>query len=593
MSKLSISASFENFDDGWCKNVPNLNQIEVDSNIKNFIYNNGLLIDKNKNEIVVAGRDLIGIVKTPSQIKRICPYSFDQCTKIKSVNCQSTELEAIDTLSFNKSIELEKIAFQTSKNMKINQLCFSNCSNLKSIFFMSPKLSFNDVAFDSCLSISNVKISCKNNISVFSYLLNDYISLKYIEISTKSNLYLTEDCFSNATKLEVAIFETKNINFEKNLFEKCTMFAYVSIKCENSIEITADMFKNCESLFEVDINASNTLHLKTDCFNEKQTLRKIELKGKKEKIDENCFNDCYSLYIFVISGTEKVKIKSNQFFNFINIKEYLKLVQNCFLGADELMNLSIIGGDILNNNDVHSDFPVLLHFSIIQANYVFIEESQFKNSKNIETIKIQSETIISIGSNCFEKCERLKSLKLEADDVFIGKNCFKNCSSLEIVDFDLASKINMEQFAFSMCLSLVDIFISASSCLFVGENCFSECENLHSVKFNANHISIKQDSFKKCHSLVSVEILPLKTKHSQNDSEDDSITYYYYSINRVCRVIIGKNVFSSLKKVEKLKICADELVQLCNGCFYKSNKFSTVIINAPNIIIDDYFFANC
>lgn len=202
--------------------------------------------------------------------------------------------------------------------------------------------------------------------SQFSYLLNDYISLKYIEISTKSNLYLTEDCFSNATKLEVAIFETKNINFEKNLFEKCTMFAYVSIKCENSIEITADMFKNCESLFEVDINASNTLHLKTDCFNEKQTLRKIELKGKKEKIDENCFNDCYSLYIFVISGTEKVKIKSNQFFNFINIKEYLKLVQNCFLGADELMNLSIIGGDILNNDDVHSDFPVLLHFSIIR-----------------------------------------------------------------------------------------------------------------------------------------------------------------------------------------------------------------------------------
>ena len=153
-----------------------MNQIEFDSNNKNFIYNNGLVIDKNKNEIVVAGRDLIGIVKTPSQIKRICPYSFDQCTKIKSVNCQSTELEAIDTLSFNKSIELENIAFQTSKNMKINQLCFSNCSNLKSIFFMSPKLSFNDVAFDSCLSISNVKISCKNNISVLIFVERLYIS---------------------------------------------------------------------------------------------------------------------------------------------------------------------------------------------------------------------------------------------------------------------------------------------------------------------------------------------------------------------------------------------------------------------------------
>lgn len=216
---LFIPPEVEDLQHGWCNHIPNLISITVSPLNKNFfLFNEKILIEKNKRKIEFACRDIEKVI-IPFKIRQIESFSFSKCRQIKSIQFESnSELNSINENAFyDSSISMISIP---SKVTRIGDSAFSLCMNLCNVEFdedselqLIEQSAFSGTLIEKVVIPNKVR---KIEKCSFSYCLN-LVSIEFLS----SEISIGELCFDQSTKLCLCSFpNAKKIHVSKFLFSQ-------------------------------------------------------------------------------------------------------------------------------------------------------------------------------------------------------------------------------------------------------------------------------------------------------------------------------------------------------------------------------------
>lgn len=229
-------------------------------------------------------------------------------------------------------------------------------------------------------------------------------------------------------------------------------------------------FSNCKNLVNIVI-PKNLKSIGFRAFECCSSLTSIEIPDSVKEIGESAFTDCSNLENVTlpkqINNIGKAAFENTKWINDLN------------------ENFVIVGDGILikyKGNEKKINIPDTVKY---------IGDGVFEEGK-ITSIFLP-DSIVDIGKNAFEKCNKLESINIPASVISIGENAFKSCSKLtDIVLPD--SVVNIGNSAFEKCSKLKSINIPGSV-VSVGENAFNGCKELSNLKINNNNQFISKVTF--------------------------------------------------------------------------------------------------
>jgi hypothetical protein len=168
-----------------------------------------------------------------------------------------------------------------------------------------------------------------------------------------------------------------------------------------------------------------------------------------------------------------------------------------------------------------------------------ISESNFSFDRKDIFATLDDQAGIREHHRCFEilratfsKCDSLTSFCIPSEVEVISEEAFKSCSSLQIVQFEVNSRlIQIDWDAFQDCSSLQSVLIPRSV-RFLGRQCFEDCDCLQTLTFESNSklSRLGRRAFAGCRSLRSLFIPDLV----------DTIEIEAFSVSAICEVEIAE-----------------------------------------------------
>ena len=113
------------------------------------------------------------------------------------------------------------------------------------------------------------------------------------------------------------------------------------------------------------------------------------------------------------------------------------------------------------------------------------------------------DSVTTIGSQAFSKCENLRNIEFGAGIETIGDYVFSSCPSLESVEFNEGLQ-TIGEGAFYSCEGLKEVRFG-TGLKTIGESAFSSCPSLESVEFNEGLQTIETRAFNSCKNLKEVK----------------------------------------------------------------------------------------
>ena len=301
-------------------------------------------------------------------------------------------------------------------------------------------------------------------------------------------------------------------------------------------------------------------------FNVQKNVPKKSEIIKNVTIDDNCFEDCTSLSKFTCENVENIKINKNSFKGCFKMKEInikstksIELNENCFLEMKCLHNLFfqsnelLIKGHLFDKNQFLSSINIKTNLSLTITKEIFdkcsnltsifissnstltILKKNFLQLAYLETLELYGNTII-IEDNCFNKCVNIfiekysenifKIFKIQSNSLIkIGKNCFNELLYLNSIEIT-GQTVVIHNSCFNRCISLSHCIFSGSSKFFIGNLCFNECSNISTISFsNFDYVEIDSESFIDCANKFS--------EFNINPSKSINPNDYFYSFQNL------------------------------------------------------------
>lgn len=229
-------------------------------------------------------------------------------------------------------------------------------------------------------------------------------------------------CKSSEAKLEVPAKLDGNtlVKIYPTCFTPCQSTEI--ILPDTITELKEMAFYSCANLTSVTVPAS-VKTIGNNVFDKCSALETVEIQGA-ETMGELVFCDCKKLRKLTISGDLK---EWNDDEPFIDCK------------ALEEINVTEGGGNFSSENGVlyNKDKTILKAYPANKADKSFtapstvkeIAQSAFYSAQNLEKVDISSATVIQ--AYAFERCGKLKSVKLSKKLKTLGSDAFYTCDSLE------------------------------------------------------------------------------------------------------------------------------------------------------------------
>ena len=529
----------------------------------NFIYEDDVLFNKDKSEIISFRNQEIESYIIPDSVTSIGDGAFGCCSSLSSLvipdsvvnikgnpfyfwkgklECLSASFIYEDNVLFNMDkSKLISYRNQEAKSfiipngvMSIEKYAFSDCSSLISISVPKSVTSIGDGAFDGCSSLSSIAIS-DSVTSISAWTFDGCKSLRSLVIPD-SVTSIGNEAFCGCSSLCSLVIPDSVTSIGDGAFDGCSSLR--SLVISDSVTSIGDgAFGSCSSLRSLVIPDSVT-SIGDGAFSSCSSLRSLVIPDSVVNIKGNPF--CYwkgkleclsASFIYednVLFNMDKSKLISfrNQEAKSFIIPDGVKSIGKCaFVDCYFLVSISIpnsvtnIGDSAFDGCSSLSNLVIpnsvtsigdgafwgcsSLRSLVIPNSVTSIDAWVFSGCKSLSNITIP-DSLTSIGAWAFEGCSSLRSLVIPNSVTSIGNSAFEGCSSLSsLVIPDSVTSIGDS--AFAGCKSLNNIIIP-DSVTSIGDSAFEDCTSLSSLVIPDGVTSIGAWTFKGCSSLSSLAI---------------------------------------------------------------------------------------
>ena len=574
---------------------------EIECLSANFIYEDDVLFNKDKSEIISFRNQEIesyiipdsvtsigdgafwccsslSSLFIPNSVNSIGDGAFEGCSSLSSLvipdsvvnikgnpfcywkgklECLSASFIYEDNVLFNMDkSKLISYRNQEAKSfiipngvMSIEKYAFSGCSSLISISVPKSVTSIGDGAFDGCSSLSSIAIS-DSITSISAWTFDGCKSLRSL-IIPDSVTSIGNEAFRGCSSLCSLVIPDSVTSIGDGAFDGCSSLRSLVIPdCVTSIRDGA--FDGCKSLRSLVIPDSVT-SIGDGAFSSCSSLRSLVIPGSVTSIGDGAFSSCSSLRSLVIPDSV-VNIKGNPFCHW---KGKLECLSASFIYEDNvLFNMDKSKLISFRNQEAKS--------FIIPDGVKSIGNRAFDYCYSLISISIPN-SVTSIGDESFIDCSSLSNLVIPNSVTSIGAWAFDGCKSLRsFVIPDSVTSIGYG--AFSYCSSLSSLVIP-DSVTSIGDSAFEDCTSLSSLVIPDGVTSIRDYVFSGCSSLSSL-VIP------------NSVTS------------IGDSAFSGCSSLSSLAI-PDSVTCIGFGAFEGCSSLRDIVI--PNSVndIEDRAFEGC
>ena len=436
---------------------------EIECLSANFIYEDDVLFNKDKSEIISFRNQEIESYIIPDSVTSIGDGAFWCCSSLSSLvipdsvvnikgnpfcywkgklECLSASFIYEDNVLFNMDkSKLISYRNQEAKSfiipngvMSIEKYAFSGCSSLISISVPKSVTSIGDGAFDGCSSLSSIAIS-DSITSISAWTFDGCKSLRSLVIP------------------------------------------------DSVTSIGNEAFRGCSSLCSLVIPDSVT-SIRDGAFDGCSSLRSLVIPDSVTSIGDGVFSSCSSLRSLVIPDSV-VNIKGNPFCYW---KGKLECLSASFIYEDNvLFNMDKSKLISFRNQEAKS--------FIISDGVKSIGKCAFVDCYSLVSISIPN-SVTNIGDGAFDGCSSLNNLVIPNSVTSIGDGAFWGCSSLRSLVIP-NSVTSIDACAFSGCKSLSNITIP-DSLTSIGAWAFNDCSSLRDLVIPNSVNDIEDNAFEGC-----------------------------------------------------------------------------------------------
>ena len=513
---------------------------EIECLSANFIYEDDVLFNKDKSEIISFRNQEIesyiipdsvtsigdgafwccsslSSLFIPNSVNSIGDGAFEGCSSLSSLvipdsvvnikgnpfcywkgklECLSASFIYEDNVLFNMDkSKLISYRNQEAKSfiipngvMSIEKYAFSGCSSLISISVPKSVTSIGDGAFDGCSSLSSIAIS-DSITSISAWTFDGCKSLRSL-IIPDSVTSIGNEAFRGCSSLCSLVIPDSVTSIGDGAFDGCSSLRSLVIPdCVTSIRDGA--FDGCKSLRSLVIPDSVT-SIGDGAFSSCSSLRSLVIPDSVTSIGDDAFSSCSSLRSLVIPGS------------------VTSIGDGAFSSCSSLRSL-VIPDSVVNikgNPFCHwkGKLECLSASFIYEDNVLFnMDKSKLISFRNQEAKSfIIPDGVKSIGNRAFDYCYSLISISIPNSVTSIGDESFIDCSSLSNLVIP-NSVTSIGAWAFDGCKSLRS-FVIPDSVTSIGYGAFSYCSSLSSLVIPDSVTSIGDSAFEDCTSLSSLVI---------------------------------------------------------------------------------------
>ena len=193
----------------------------------------------------------------------------------------------------------------------------------------------------------------------------------------------------------------------------------------------------------------------------------------------------------------------------------------------------------------------------------------------IEKVVIE-EGVLSIGSDAFYSCTKLKEIKFPSTLIAIRGNAFASCTSLKSIIWPSSVTV-IEGSTFACCTNLVSVFIP-NTVTNIDSYAFDYCTSLKSINIPASVTYLPSTAFYRCFKLTSINIASdNKNYKSINGAVYDKEGSTFY----ICPP--GRKTFS----------VAQNTLSINDGAFYCCENLASLTLPKSLCRIESYAFECC
>ena len=412
LKSLNIPARYATFDPTVLGDSTSIENIHVAEDHETYSSVNGLLCNKDGNELIYCPAGRRGALRIPSGIRTIGKSAFANCNNITSVIIPSF-VTRIENNAFEGCSKLTSVTFAggtaLGSSLSLGNNVFANCVSLSKVTFEnnSNVAALGDGAFSGCSKLTSVKLPATLQ-NVSAKLFDGCANLVNIEVEESSNYLSAEN----------------SILYDK---AKTRMIYYPSYKSDTEFIVP-------ETIEVIDANL----------FKGNVSLEKIIFGKNVREIGASAFEGCANLMkvVFVTGGENELVIGERAFAS-CSAFEGIYIADSATTSEDEYelgtpATLRTIGAYAFTE----SQFGGRL---VLSEGVETIGKSAFEATSFITSVTFP-ESLKEIGDNAFNRIRMLRSVTFATDEngkiksnlETIGESAF---NSTKITSFNVPASV--------------------------------------------------------------------------------------------------------------------------------------------------------
>ena len=520
--EANFSSTLESLGTDVFADCNNLSEVNIDQNNLNYSSEQGVLYNKDKTELILYPENKQDIsFQIPQTVTKICERAFKSNSYLQSITLSDEGLLSIENEAFYRCSALTSIKIPITCS-SIGDFAFYDCSNLTKVDSENiSQISIGQSAFENCYKLNDFKPSqiislgnrafynCQSLMSIkltydlLKFGANSFTNAPIIYNTYENGQYLGDE--SNPYRYLVSIIDKDVSTFTikdgcvsicNNTFEGCNDL--YSVTFPTSLQVIGDSaFKNCSTLYIV----------KAD-----------DTRPAIQSIGSYAFYGCEKLTSVEVGQFLAKKIEPYTFYNCLSLEDFfisnvVQIIDSyAFYNCKNLLTTFHIADSLETIGSSAFERCELLERLFFPKTLKNIEASAFKGCNRLSSIQIP-QNVTTIGSSAFEGCELLEYVLLLSDNLkSIEASTFKGCKALIQVSFgDSLETIGSS--AFEGCGVLERLYIPGSlkntfpeSLKNIGDYAFKGCNVLSSIKIPQNVTTIGSNAFENCNNLTEITI---------------------------------------------------------------------------------------